>query len=108
MTDKLRLFRLVAVAAPNDPHWHGDYRPQEVTVCAMSPADARIIAAERELDFLDIDAAPAEDKTTVNASIYRDEKLFEVRDVGPAPASHQRGIIQGEIRMDTIKPSQVS
>jgi hypothetical protein len=75
-------------------------------VYAHSPADARIVAAGRELDFMDIDAAPAEGVTTSDASAFRNERLYSVVASGPAPADVERGVIEGVISMDTIKPSQ--
>ena len=60
----LRLYRLVPVAAPDDPNWDSAPNHGEVLVRAYSAADARIVAAEAELDFTEIDAKPAEGTDT--------------------------------------------
>lgn len=102
----LRLYRLIPTAANDDPNWLGATTHDELVVCAVSAGDARVVAADRELDFLEIDAAPAEDVTTVNASMYRNEKLYSVVDDGPAPAGIERGVVDGIVRVDNITPTQ--
>lgn len=76
-------------------------------VVARTTGDARIVAAERELDFMEIDSAPAEGVTTSNASAFRSEKLYTVIEVDHARRDLQRGVIEGEISVATIKPVQV-
>lgn len=107
MDDPLKLYRLVPVAAANDPNWLGAKSHGEVLVAARTAGDARIVAAERELDFMEIDAAPAEDKTTKMASVFRNEKLYTVIEVSNGKHHHQRGVIAGTIRVDTIISTQV-
>jgi hypothetical protein len=103
----LSLYRLVPTAAPNDSNWDNAPSHGEVVVCAESAADARIVAAGRELDFMDIDAAPAEDVTTTNASAFRNERLYSVIAAGPAQAGMQRGVVGGEVRTDNITPAKL-
>ena len=67
---------------------------------------ARIVAASRELDFMEIDAAPAEDVTTFNASAFRDDKLYTVIEIERGRIDLKRGVIAGEISVDTIVPVQ--
>jgi hypothetical protein len=69
--------------------------------------DARIVASGRELDFMDIDAAPADDVTTVNASAFRSEKLYTVIEVESGRTDLERGVLEGDISVATIKPSQI-
>jgi hypothetical protein len=102
----LHIYRLIPVAADDDPNWLGATEHDEISVCAQSPADARIVAADRELDFLEVDAAPAEDVTTVNASMYRNEKLYTVVDDGKAAPGLERGVVDGVVRVDNILPTQ--
>lgn len=102
----LHIYRLIPVAADDDPNWLGVTAHDEISVCAESPADARIVAAHRELDFLEVDAAPAEDVTTVNASMYRNEKLYTVVDDGKAAPGLERGVVDGVVRVDNILPTQ--
>lgn len=104
----LRIYRLIPTAANDDPNRLDATTHDELVVCAVSAGDARIVAADRELNFLEIDAAPAEDVTTVNASMSRNEKLYSVVDDGPAIAGIERGIIDGIVRVDNIKPSQTN
>jgi hypothetical protein len=49
-----------------------------VIVAARTTGDARVFAAGRELDVTEIDSAPADDVTTINASAFRDDKLYTV------------------------------
>jgi hypothetical protein len=56
---------------------------------------------------MDIDAAPAEDKTTKMASVFRNEKLYTVIEVNNGKEYHQRGVIDGTIGVDTIISTQV-
>jgi hypothetical protein len=103
----LNIYRLVPIAEANDPRWDNSPCQGEVVVAARTTGDARIVAAERELDFMEIDAAPAEGVTTNNASAFRSEKLYTVIEVDHARRDLQRGVIEGEISVDTIKPVQV-
>lgn len=107
MDERLKLYRLVPVAADNDPNWLGGKSHGEVLVAARTAGDARIVAAERELDFMDIDAAPAEDKTTKMASVFRNEKLYTVIEVDNGKQYYRRGVIDGSISVDTIISTQV-
>ena len=79
----LQVYRLVPSAAADDPRWDN----------APNPADARVAAAEAEVDFLDIDAKPGDGTSTDFASAFRDDKLYhavlESADGGNGP----RGII---------------
>ncbi|MGV1794044.1 hypothetical protein GR212_19330 [Rhizobium lusitanum] len=107
MEEKLKLYRLVPIAADDDPNWLGAKSHAEVLVAARTTGDARIVAAERELDFMDVDAAPAEDKTTKMASVFRNEKLYTVIEVNNGKDYHERGVVEGSIGVDTIISTQV-
>ncbi|MGO7565561.1 hypothetical protein ACC754_42075, partial [Rhizobium johnstonii] len=56
------------------------------------PGDARIVAAALELDFMEVDAAPAEDVTTFNASAFRDDKLYTVIEID----LNRRDVMRGQ------------
>jgi hypothetical protein len=56
---------------------------------------------------MDIDAAPAEDKTTNMASVFRNEKLYTVIEVDNGKEYHQRGVVDGTISVDTVISTQV-
>ncbi|MBW9062655.1 hypothetical protein JNB71_04940 [Rhizobium herbae] len=108
---RLKLYRLVPVAAATDPSWgNADYQG-EVVVRAFSPADARVVAAQAELDFTEIDAAPAEGNSTRDASAFRNERLYTVVEI-PEPqglaTDGPRGVVDGVVSVGTIKPTQVS
>ncbi|WP_426129527.1 hypothetical protein [Pararhizobium sp. PWRC1-1] len=103
----LNIYRLVPIAEANDPRWANSPYQGEVVVAARTTGDARIVAAERELDFMEIDSAPAEGVTTIDASAFRSEKLYTVIEVDHARRDLRRGVIEGEIRVDTIKSVQV-
>ncbi|MGI0527221.1 hypothetical protein [Rhizobium giardinii] len=108
---RLKLYRLVPVAVARDPNWgNADYQG-EVVVRAFSPADARVVAAQAELDFTEIDAAPAEGNSTRDASAFRNERLYTVVEM-PEPqglaTDGPRGVVDGVVSVGTIKPTQVS
>ncbi len=103
----LNVYRLVPVAPPNDARWEKAPSMGEVVVAARTAGDARIVAAGRELDFLDIDALPGEDMTTAHASAFRDEKAYTVIEIEHGRSGLQRGVLEGMVRVDTIKPSQL-
>jgi hypothetical protein len=108
--DKLKLYRLVPVAAANDPNWdNADYQG-EVVVRAFSAADARVVAAQAELDFTEIDASPAEGNSTRDASAFRNERLYtavEMLDRQGLSADGPRGVVEGLVSVGTIKPTQI-
>lgn len=56
---------------------------------------------------MEIDSAPADDVTTINASAFRDDKLYTVIVVDTDRTDLKRGVIEGEIRIDTIRPVQI-
>ena len=92
----LHLYRLTPSAQPDDPHW--DIAPSHgvVIVRAISPADARIVAAQSEIDFLDIAAKPGDGTTTDFASAFRNEKMYHVSDEpdGRHSSMGERGVIE--------------
>ncbi|WP_426232327.1 hypothetical protein [Pararhizobium sp. DWP3-4] len=105
--ERLNVYRLEPIAEAHDPRWDNSPYQGVVVVAARTSGDARIVAAERELDFMEIDAAPAEDVTTSNASAFRSEKLYTVIEIEHARMDLIRGVIDGNIAVSTIKPVQV-
>jgi len=109
--ERLKLYRLVPVARAGDPNWDSADNQGEVIVRALSPADARITAAEAELDFTEIDASPAEGNSTRDASAFRNERLYavvEMLDQNGVAGSGPRGVVEGQVSVGTIKPTQIS
>lgn len=106
----LKLYRLVPVAAPDDPNWGSADNQGEILVRAFSPADARIAAAEAELDFTEIDSLPAEGNSTRDASAFRNERLYTVIEETAASDADDgpRGVVDGVVSVGTIKPTQIS
>lgn len=105
--ERLHVYRLVPIAEANDPRWANSPCHGEVVVAARTAGDARLVATERELDFMEVDSAPAEDVTTSNASAFRSEKLYTVIEVEHGRTDLQRGVLKGSISVDTIKSVQV-
>ncbi|MBB3287109.1 MULTISPECIES: hypothetical protein [Rhizobium] len=103
----LNVYRLEPIAAPEDPHWDNAPNQGTIIVAARTAGDARIVAAGSELDFMEVDAAPAEDVTTSNASAFRDDKLYTVIEIDRGRTDLKRGILEGEVSVDTILPTQV-
>lgn len=106
--ETLKLYRLVPVAAPDDPNWDNAGNQGEILVRAFSPADARITAAEAELDFTEIDSLPAEGNSTRDASAFRNERLYSVIEETEDVSSGPRGVVEGTVSVGTIKPTQIS
>ncbi|ANL44217.1 hypothetical protein [Rhizobium phaseoli] len=100
----LNIYRLEPIAKPDDPRWANAPGHGIVVVAARTPGDARIVAAARELDFMEVDAAPAEDVTTANASAFRDDKLYTVIEIDRNRRDLKRGILDGTVSIDTIRP----
>lgn len=105
--ETLNVYRLEPVAAPDDPRWENAPSHGTVVVAARTAGDARVVAAGAELDYLEIDALPGEDVSTSNASAFRDEKLYTVIEVEHGRQGLVRGVTDGDIRVDTIKPTQI-
>ncbi|SFB50882.1 hypothetical protein SAMN03159496_04468 [Rhizobium sp. NFR07] len=103
----LNIYRLEPVAPPNDFRWDQAPSLGTVVVAARTAGDARIVAAGAELDFQEIDALPAEDVSTRNASAFRDEKAYTVIEVEHGREGLQRGVLQGEVPVDLVRPTQV-
>ncbi|MFK0276268.1 hypothetical protein ACIQUG_21530 [Ensifer sp. NPDC090286] len=106
-TETLNVYRLVPIAAASDPRWANAPSQGEVVVAARTSGDARVVAAGGELDFMEIDAAPAEDVTTASASPFRSEKLYSVVEIERGRPGLVRGILSGAISVGNIKPTQV-
>ncbi len=105
--EALNVYRLVPTAPANDPRWNGQLPGGEIVVAARTPGDARIVAAGGELDFTQTQAVPAEDVTTRNASLFRDEKAYTVIAVELGRHDLQRGVLEGNIAAADIKPVQI-
>ncbi|ANK88837.1 MULTISPECIES: hypothetical protein [unclassified Rhizobium] len=100
----LNIYRLEPIARPDDPRWGNAPNHGAVVVAARTTGDARIVAAARELDFMEVDAAPAEDVTTAHASAFRDDKLYTVIEIDRDRRDIKRGILDGTVSVDTIRP----
>jgi hypothetical protein len=105
--EALNIYRLEPLAAADDPRWRNAPGHGTVIVAARTSGDARIVAASRELDFMEVDAAPAEDVTTSNASAFRDDKLYTVIEIEHGRHDVRRGVLEGDISVATIVPVQV-
>ncbi len=105
--EPLNVYRLRPIAQAHDPRWDNSPYQGEVVVAARTTGDARIVAAERELDFMEVDSAPAEGVTTSDASAFRSEKLYTVIELEHGRTDLTRGVLEGNIAVDTIKPVQV-
>ncbi len=105
--EALNIYRLEPIAAPKDPRWDNSPGHGTLLVAARTAGDARIVAASRELDFMEVDTAPADDVTTVNASAFRDSKLYTVIEIEHGRRDLKRGVIDGSVAVDTIISVQV-
>ncbi len=108
-TEQLKLFRLIPVAAATDTNWDNAPNQGEVVVRARSSGDARVVAAEAELDYTEIDALPGDGNSTTSASAFRNEKLYTVVDETDAAYSPNgpREVVAGTVRVDNIRPTEL-
>jgi hypothetical protein len=108
MKEELKIYRLMPTAASDDPAWQNSPPQGEVVVRARTPGDARLVASEAELDFTEIDAAPAEGNSTRDASAFRSDKLYTVVEdtSGRLSPEGAREVVEGLVRVDTIVPTQ--
>jgi hypothetical protein len=107
--DQLKLYRLVPIASATDTNWDLAPNQGEVVVRARSSGDARVVAAEAELDYLEIDALPADGNSTTSSSAFRNEKLYTVIDE-PDPSyslDGPREVVAGTVRVDNIRPTEL-
>lgn len=107
--ETLRIFRLLPVVDEADPRWGNADNQGEVTVRAYSAADARLVAAEAEDDFLEMNVAPADGNSTRMFSAFRDEKLYTVIEdiTGVHSSEGPRGVVAGNIRPVILSTRQV-
>lgn len=93
--EALTVYRLVPGVGGSDSNWDSAPAHGEVIVRARSAADARIVAAESERDFLDIDALPGDGNSTDFASAFRNPRLYSVVEdtSGKHDAHGRRGVI---------------
>jgi hypothetical protein len=105
-TELLNVYRLQPIAEADDPRWQNSPFQGTVIVAARTAGDARIVAAGRELDYMEIDAKPAEDVTTAMASAFRSDKLYTVIEIDRDRSDLRRGVLKGDIAIDTIRPVQ--
>lgn len=102
----MQIYKLVPVAATDDPNWQLSPSQGVVVVRAKSSGDARQVATEAEGDFLETDAKPGEGVSTTGASAFRNEKLYTVIEdtSGLYPDDGPRAILSGTIDKDVIIP----
>ena len=107
--EQLKLYRLVPVASATDGNWDLAPNQGEVVVRARSSGDARVVAAEAELDYLEIDALPGDGNSTTSSSAFRSEKLYTVVDeTDPSyPLDGPREVVAGTVRVDNIRPTEL-
>ena len=104
--ETLNVYKLVPIAERDDPSWGNSPYHGQVVVAARTSGDARIVASSHELDFMEVDAAPADGVTTSNASAFRSEKLYTVIEIDRDRDDLSRGILEGTVSVDTIRPVQ--
>lgn len=102
----LNVYRLIPIAAEDDPRWQNAPGREEIVVAARTTGDARIVASSQELDFMEIDAAPAEGTTTNEASQFRSEKLYTVVQIESGRTDLERGVLQGNISINNLVSTQ--
>ncbi|HWU64062.1 MAG TPA: hypothetical protein VN112_18760 [Ensifer sp.] len=102
----MRIYRLIPVAGPEDPHWSLSPFQGEVVVRAKTSGDARIVATAAEADFPEHAAKPAEGVSTAGASAFRNEKLYTViEDIsGRYSSDGPRAILSGSFDKRVILP----
>jgi hypothetical protein len=100
-----RIYRLEPYEGPDGPSWQRAPWQGTVIVRADSAADARILAAEAEDDFLEAPVKPEYGVSTRFASSFRDEKLYHVVEdlSGRYPNDGPREVIEGPANPHVIR-----
>lgn len=107
--EELKLFRLVPIASGTDTNWDIAPNHGEVVVRARSSGDARVVAAQAELDYMEIDALPGDGNSTTSSSAFRNEKLYTVvNERNPSySVDGPREVVAGTVRVDNIRPTEI-
>lgn len=107
--EELKLFRLVPIASATDTNWDIAPNHGEVVVRARSSGDARVVAAEAELDYMEIDVLPGDGNSTTSSSAFRNEKLYTVVDERNPSYSVDgpREVVADTVRVDNIRPTEI-
>ena len=109
MTEQaLRIYRLIPRAAPDDGAWDLAPNQGEVVARAYSPADARLVAAEAEGDFPEMNARPGDGVRTAPASAFRDGRLYAVVEEASEHFAREgaRRILGGRVAPAVLRPAQ--
>lgn len=94
------IFRLYPLAEPQASNWDIAQNQGEVVVRAKSSGDARLVAAEAEVE-LARRHDENDDVNSIRASAFTDEKLYgvqQITDSGLDPEG-ERGLLAGELRL---------
>ena len=76
--ETLHVYRLVPTAASNDRNWDLAPSQGEIKVVARTAGDARVVAAAYELKFMAAPFVPGSDVSTIEASAFRNNRLYTV------------------------------
>ncbi|MEX2451487.1 MAG: hypothetical protein WD407_11580 [Rhodospirillales bacterium] len=81
----MALWKILPVAPKKDPRWLGRPVWKDVVVRAPTSADARLVAADMERREMP-DSPPLGNESPISRSGFEDEKLYNVRLLGPDQA----------------------
>lgn len=76
--ETLHVYRLVPTAGSDDPNWDLAPSQGEIKVVARTAGDARVVAAAYELKFMAAPFVPGNDVSTMEASAFRNDRLYTV------------------------------
>lgn len=98
--ETLGLYRLVPIAAVNDPNW--DIAPShgELLVAARTTGDARVVAAAFEVNYMKDNSMPGESIAAMGASAFRNEKLYTVIEID----RHRIDLDRGVVEISSVEP----
>ncbi|MDE1152540.1 MAG: hypothetical protein PW788_08395 [Micavibrio sp.] len=101
--ETLHIYRLVPTAATDDPNWDLAPCQGEIKVVARTSGDARVVAAAYELHSMTAPFYPGNDVSTIEASAFRNERLYTVIQVSGDCHDLQRGIFNDAISLNTAR-----
>ncbi|WP_035872399.1 hypothetical protein [Cucumibacter marinus] len=104
----LKIFELTPVAEADDPNWDIGSGHGTIRVRAKNAGDARLVAAEAETEKAGLAGEPALRVSAESTSPFFDEKRYSVTRVDPGdyPEDGPRGLVAGDIALETMTPAK--
>jgi hypothetical protein len=91
--ETLHIYQLVPTAEPDDPNWVLAPSHGKMKVVAKTAGDARVLAAAYEFKFMAAPFIPGNAIATMEASAFRNDRLYTVIEISADIKGLPRGIL---------------